>query len=479
MSKFNKTKKIEYTTTHEGGTALEKPALQQWLNMMFGSLLSGSFYEGDKQQMERLSKLTDKVIEQEGPVFACNATAFARNVMGIRSCVSLALARIQTEQFDGKSTLIGKCLRRPDDVSELFAAIDSMGLKRTHGTVNAVRNYLEDLGHYSLSKYVMLGKDYNMYDLVNISHAHSEAIDCLKAGTLEKADTWETAISNTEDKEAEWERLCREGKLGYLALIRNLRNIYSCKFCDEDFVKDVLMGQIMNAEAIHRSLVFPYQIYQAYLSLDVSESSLVAQALKDAFLEACSNVPDITGRTVCVLDVSRSMNDPISKNSKVSILQASACYCAIVATKCEDVTIVKFGSDAKEFKFDKRNGIFHEIERLTKNDRCGYATKFSRAIDVVGNRKFDRMFVFSDEQVMDGSWLFKTTVDYCVKRSKKIAGFTYSFNLGCYNSCIIDLDDPNVFMLTGLSDKLFELIPYFENGSDYIRRKIHDYSSFY
>ncbi len=479
MSKFNQTKKTEYTATHEGGTALEKPVLQQWLNMMFGSLLSGSFYESDSEQVERLSELTDKVIEQEGPVFACNAAAFARNVMGIRSCVSLALARIQAQQFDDKRDLIEKCLRRPDDVAELFGAIDSMGLKRTHGTVNAVKNYLEDLGDYSLSKYMMNGKDYNMYDLVNISHAHSEAIDRLKAGTLEKADTWETAISNTEDKKAEWERLCREGKLGYLALIRNLRNIYACEFCDEDFITDVLMGQIMSAEAIHKSLVFPYQIYQAYLSLGVSADSLIAKALKNAFVEACSNVPDIPGSTVCVLDVSGSMNDPISKNSKVSILQASACYCAVVAMKCENATIVKFGSSAKEFKFDKRNGIFHEIDRIMMNDGCGYSTRFSTALWEIGSRRFDRMFVFSDEQVMDGNWLDETTSKYCIEGAKKVAGFTYSFNLGNYGSGILDMDDANVFMLTGLSDKLFELVPYFENGSDNIRRKIHDYSSFH
>ena len=47
----------------------------------------------------------------------------------------------------------------------------------------------------------------------------------VKERTLTMPDTWEVALSGGADKKATFERLLRERKLGYLALLRNLRNM--------------------------------------------------------------------------------------------------------------------------------------------------------------------------------------------------------------------------------------------------------------
>jgi len=44
-------------------------------------------------------------------------------------------------------------------------------------------------------------------------------------GTLPVADTWESNLSAGADKKETFERLMREGKLGYMALLRNLRKM--------------------------------------------------------------------------------------------------------------------------------------------------------------------------------------------------------------------------------------------------------------
>lgn len=474
FNKFNKSNEKKTAVTYEGGEAYEKPALHQWLNIMFGSLLSGGFYEDADTQVARLGELTKRVLKQEGPVFVSNAIAFARNKMGIRSASSYALAHLNCVQFENKADYIRRCLRRPDDVAELFAAIDSLGQKRSHGTVNACRDYLEDLGDYSLSKYKMGGKNYNMYDLVNITHANSPAIDKLKNGELEPADTWETAISNASDKGQEWERLVRERKLGYLALIRNLRNIYN----DSSRIDTRLLAeQIEDKEAIRSSCVFPYQIYTAYQAIRHEADDTVVEALQNAFVTACENVPELPGKTLLVLDVSASMLCPISERSEVSILEASACYCAAVAMKSRDVTIVKFGTRASCFQFNKENPIFWEIDRLCLNDNCGHSTNFS-AVSSLGipRHGFNRMFLFSDEQVMRQEY----RIDRPNNRywALELASYVYSFNLGSYSNGILDMTDPNVFLLTGLSDKIFEMIPFFEGSSEQVRTYINSYRVF-
>lgn len=476
MSKFNKSN-AKTAVTYEGGEAYEKPVLHQWLNLMFGSLLSGSFYESASTQTERLGELTEKVLEQEGPAFVGNAIAFTRNKMGIRSASTYALAHLNGVQFENKAQYIRRCLRRPDDVAELFAAIDSLGQKRSHGTVNACRDYLEDLGDYSLSKYKMNGKDYNMYDLVNITHASSPAIDKLKNDELESADTWETAISNTDDKGREWQRLISERKLGYLALIRNLRNIYNDSSCIDT---RLLVEQIENKEAIRNSLVFPYQIYAAYQNARYHAEEAVVEALQNAFVVACENVPELPGKTLFVLDVSGSMSAPLSARSEVSILEASACYCAVAAMKSEDVTVVKFGTKAKLFSFNKENPIFTEIERLCNNDGCGHSTRFGSISSLnLPRGGFDRMFLFSDEQVMSPArcrWDGDRMSDR--KTALGLADHIYSFNLGGYSNGVLDMSNPNVLLLTGLSDKLFEMIPYFEGSPEQVREHINNFRAF-
>src|SRR5437667_12056317 len=45
----------------------------------------------------------------------------------------------------------------------------------------------------------------------------------LVENTLEPPDTWEVALSTGKDKRENFERLLREGKLGGMAVLRNLR----------------------------------------------------------------------------------------------------------------------------------------------------------------------------------------------------------------------------------------------------------------
>jgi hypothetical protein len=91
---------------------------------------------------------------------------------------------------------------------------------------------------------------------------HSEALKALVAGTLKSADTWESAISaagKTEGgeqavdakKKEEWARLIKERKLGYFALIRNIRNIAEAGIDDEAFAE--LLKQLQNPEQSKRA----------------------------------------------------------------------------------------------------------------------------------------------------------------------------------------------------------------------------------
>lgn len=476
MSKFNKNISTQMVDSYEGGKVFEKNPLEEWMNTLFSSYLTDKFYENESTQTTRFIELTNQIIAKYGASFAAKAAVFARKELGMRSVSQLTAAILNEHQFENKRHFFSQIVNRPDDIAEIFAAIEAFDGKRSHAAVRGFGDYLSSLGDYHLGKYKMKGKQYNMFDLINITHAHSESIDKYKAGTLEAPDTWEVKISTSDDKDREWRYLLREGKLGYLALIRNLNNILEAidptktgQF-DDSIIVNYLVPQITNAYKIHKSLVFPYQIYNAYRNLKVRNFVVIA-ALEKAFRIACDNMPEFAGKTAIVLDVSGSMDDKISPKSVISLKQAGACYAIAIWLKNPNVDIIKFGNYAKSVELNSVDNVFSCIEKLVANDRCGFGTDIAPAYeDFLNYHFYDRIFLISDMQIMNNhAWWYRYTKSgkacfdkYCAKYGNNT--HMYSFDLSNYHTQTDNPDNPHVHLMTSLTDKIVSMIPYVENG---------------
>lgn len=486
MSKFNQKAKPEMVTTHEGGAAYAKSVEMEWTNMLFSSFLSGGFYESESDQLSRFDALTDQMIEKYGAVFAAKAAVFARNELGMRSISQYLAAKVNALSFEGKRAFYSKFFRRPDDVAEVFAAIDSLGDKRSHGLVRGASDYIGGLSDYSIMKYQMKDKKYNMFDLVNITHAHSMAVDMYKANSLSMPNTWETRISaakSDEEKAYVWFDLVISGSLGYLALIRNLRNIIkACRLADGEkyFIQKDLCRAITNKTAIIKSRVFPYQIFIAYKQLKKAGYSdfHVFAALEEAFLAAINNMPPFYGQNAIVLDVSGSMDDAISANSSVSILEAGACYAAALYLSGSDFDVYKFADKARFCtNIDRAMSPFGLIERLCANDGCGCGTRVPTVFQRM-DKHYNRIFLISDCQTMNANnypwWWWsaspRITAPEALHNYIEAYGEThvYSYDLGNYHSTIDNPDSGRITMLTALNDKVFSLLEFFEGGNDIV-----------
>lgn len=476
MSKFNKNISTQMVDSYEGGKVFEKNPLEEWMNALFSSYLTDRFYESENTQTTRFIELTNQIIAKYGASFAAKAAVFARKELGMRSVSQLTAAILNEHQFENKRHFFSQIVNRPDDVAEIFAAIEAFDGKRSHAAVRGFGDYLSSLGDYHIGKYKMKGKQYNMFDLINITHAHSESIDKYKAGTLDAPDTWEVKISTSDDKDREWRYLLREGKLGYLALIRNLNNILEAidptktgQF-DDSIIVNYLVPQITNAYKIRKSLAFPYQIYNAYRNLKVRNFAVIV-ALEKAFRIACDNMPEFAGKTAIVLDVSGSMDNKISPKSVISLKQIGACYAIAIWLKNPNVDIIKFGNYAKSVKLNPVDNVFSCIEELAVNDNCGFSTNIAPAYeDFLNYHFYDRIFLISDMQIMNNhSWWYcysdsgKACFDkYCAKYGNNT--HMYSFDLANYNTQTDNPDNPHVHLMTSLTDKVVSMIPYVENG---------------
>lgn len=474
MSRFNEKVKPERSVSFEGGKNYKKDVLEDWMNNIFSNKLDDKFYESSTVQMENFIKLTEEVLNEYGPVFVAKCAMFSRNELGLRSVSQLVAAMLNGQSFERKRDFYKSFCHRPDDMSEIFAAVDMLGGKRSHSMIRGFADYMSGISEYNLMKYQMKGKRYNMYDLINIIHPKSDVVDNYMNGKLEAADTWEVNISTGKDS---WKNMVEGQRLGYLALIRNLNNILA-EDVDDEWIKRNLVDQLINEVSIKKSLVFPYQIYTAYRNLKVQTFAVIT-ALDTAFRIACGNMPKLEGNSVIMLDVSGSMEDRYGNKSNLTIKEVGACYAAAlyINGNCD---FVKFGNRAKPVTFKKACGPFQVIREMCENDDCGYGTDIAPAFGLISDKKYDRIFIVSDMQVMKRSrgWYQETCgIDsyngYCANNGRTIL---YSFDLGDYSNQIANPNNPDVHLMTALNDNVFKMLEYVENGGklyDYINDNYH------
>lgn len=479
MSKFNEKVKPARESSYEGGENYKKDVLEDWMNFLFSSKMDNAFYESADTQQARFIELTNLVIDKYGAEFAGKCAMFTRNDLGMRSTAQLAAAMLNGQSFERKRDFYKAFCHRPDDMSEIFAAVDMIGGKRSHAMIRGFADYMSGLSEYSVMKYQMKGKRYNMYDLINIIHPKNGngVIDDYMNGKLEAADTWEVNISTGQDS---WKNMVEGNRLGYLALIRNLNNILD-EDVDDEWIKRNLVDQLINEVSIKKSLVFPYQIYTAYRNLKVQNFAVIT-ALDTAFRIACGNMPKLDGNSVIMLDVSGSMDDRYGDKSSLTIKEVGACYAAAlyINGNCD---FIKFGNHAKSATFKKACGPFQVIREMCDNDNCDYGTDIAPAFGLINDKKYDRIFVVSDMQVMEKQnrfWGWGNSVDgmsnyrsYCAANGRTIL---YSFDLGNYSNQIANPNNHDVHLMTALNDNVFKMLEYVESGGklyDYINENYH------
>jgi hypothetical protein len=484
MAGFNKVKVHRpNAVSYEGGAVYEKSPVNEWLNMLFSSFMEDKFYESALDQQQRFVELTSKMADAYGYEFVAKAAVFARNELGMRSISQLVAAWLNNKTFDNKRQFYRAFMHRPDDVAEIFAATDFLWGKksRSHALVRGAADYLSALKPQTLAKYKLNSRDYNMYDLINITHAHSKAIDLYKAGELAAADTWEVNISAKSDKserDQEWKRMVEEHKLGYMALIRNLNNILDNPEINQDWIRHTLVPQITNEKAIHKSLMFPYRFYTAYKNLNI-HNPFVDMALGEAFaIAAVKNAPQLDGGSAIILDVSGSMEDRISYNSNITIKEVGACFAIALWLAHPQSPVIKFGTTAKFVtNLNLLENPFTLISRLCRNDGCGYGTDILPAFELldreINSNTYKRIFIISDMQVMDNrswGWFNNTSAQaYHKYFGNKIC---YSFDLGNYHTQILSPHD-HIRYVTSLNDQVFKFIGLLESGInlvDYINQ---------
>lgn len=276
------------------------------------------------------------------------------------------------------------------------------------------------------------------------------ANDELRAAGL----TWENAQSIAGelgvDKTKVWEAMIPN--MGYMALLRNLRNFDESGVSDD--VADQVIATLQDPEQVARSRQLPFRFYSAYKN---TSSDRWARAIGRGLNHCLSNIPVFTGRTLVLVDTSASMNGPMSGKSTMSRVEAAALFGAALALKNPDVAdLYQWASTTMAYTVPKGGSVLGLTQHIMSTvGQVGHGTDMDYAIRAT-YQGHDRVILLSDMQAF-GSY---RSVGESIPGDVPI----YCFNLSAYSTTPMPTGGKARFDLGGMGDATFALIPRLETG---------------
>jgi hypothetical protein len=312
--------------THESGPAGHQKPIEALLRAVSTCLLwENAFYEPGSAIAKNIEALCAQVSAEDLAAVAVEARQ-RLNLRHVPLFLVRQLAKLHRGPIVGDT--LAAVLRRPDEATEFLALWwkDGRGdtAKLSAQVKRGLRLAFAGWDEYRLAKYAGAGDKVKLRDALFLCHAKPKDEEQaalwkrLVTGELEAPDTWEVALSGGADKRESWERLLREKKLGYQALLMNLRNLVAAGV-DATIVREALL------DGRGREKMFPYRFLAA-----ARHAPQFADVLSEAMVSSLSGHDPLAGDTALVIDVSGSMNDRLSARGDMLRLDAAGCLAVVL-----------------------------------------------------------------------------------------------------------------------------------------------------
>jgi hypothetical protein len=402
MSQLNVGKRKATRKTHEGAPTKKITTEQKLRRSVMACLLwEDTFYEEGESIGVRIKKYAAKV----SPEYLSGLAKEARTLFKLRH-VPLLLAR---ELARGQGNIVGNTIRsvvqRPDEIGEFLSIYwgtgDRLKVKvKDRPLSSQVKKGLAEaftkFDGYQLAKYNRKGKPITLRDAMFLvrpkpkDKEQEEIFKQLAEDTLLPPDTWEVSLSAGKDKKETFERLLSEKRLGYMALLRNLRNMHEAG-CDKNLVKRAII------EGASKSKALPFRFISAALAAPTFE-----KVLDTAMALSLEGMPKLSGSTAILIDCSASMDWTISNNSTMSLRDTATSLAILAAGVCEDFSLYGFGTDYVELPARASLAMMDAVRRVNNGGpiEVGHGTNIGKAVNAVKG-KYDRIIVITDCQSHD------------------------------------------------------------------------------
>ncbi len=495
--KFNTLKSnTAATTNHEGAKAYRMSPEMELYTAVVTASLSNKFYEKQTKTLQRIVELVGKV----DPRFVAKLAIYTREKMYLRSIpmvLTVELAKVHRGDSLVKDT-VKRVIQRADEITEMLAYYQLSNAREGEKKLNKLSKQVQKgiaasfnkFDEYQFAKYNR-ATDVTLKDALFLTHpkANSDEQQALfnkiVNNTLEVPYTWEVELSRLGQASyeseaakkaaftAKWEELIDSGKLGYMALMRNMRNILQAEVSSLHARK--VATRLADPHQVRNSKQLPFRFLAAYREIrqvNSMHTSYFLSSLEKAVKVSAENIKgfDLDTRLVLAADVSGSMYSPVSAKSKIRCYDIGLTLSMLMRYRSENVITGIFGDRWKTVNLPQ-DSILSNTEKLNKIEgSVGYATNGHAVIDYLISKSqvVDKVMIFTDLQMWDNhhvgaslknSWqAYKT---YTAPNAK-----LYLFDLQGYGNTPLRINGNDVFLIAGWSDKIFDVLAAIESGSN-------------
>ena len=376
--------------THEGARAKAIRPEQALRRSVLSCLLwEDTFYEDGVSIAERIQELASQCDAQ----FVADLAVEARTKYKLRHDPLWLLTNLIGRQA---GRLVGdaiyRTIQRPDELGELVSMYWANGKRPLSaqlklGLARAFRKF----DAYQLAKYDRDGDQVKLRDVMFLVHpkpkdeAQAAVWQQFADGKLGLPDTWESNLVRGADKKETFTRLLQERKLGYMALLRNLRKMTEVGV-DYNLIVDALK------RGAGRSRVLPFRFLAA-----VKAAPTFAHVLDEAMMASVDGMPRLRGHTKLLVDVSWSMQDPLSGKSDMNRIEAACMLAVLLAGVSERLDIYSFSNYVQHVPSFRGMALASHIVQSQPNR----GTWLGKAVKEMDTWSYDRLIVITDEQSHD------------------------------------------------------------------------------
>lgn len=487
----------DVVANYEGAKAYAMtPELELYTAVVTASL-SESFYETQDERTRRIAELIGKVPAE----FVARLAVYARTAMHLRSIPLLLLVELAKihNGDDLVARSVEKTILRADEITELLTCYQwrnpsddprkKLG-KLSRQIQNGLQRAFNRFDEYQFAKYDRDNREVKLRDALFLVHpkakdaAQQAIFDKIASRQLDIPYTWETELSAlgqqqfaTDEQRQEafrekWEELINSGKLGYMALMRNLRNMLQADVSLAEMQR--VASRLSDAEQVAKAKQLPFRYLAAYRELEMVNTThtiALMNVLEAAVRYSASNIEgfDENTRVLLACDVSGSMGSFISQKSTVRNYDIGILLAMLLRNRCKQVVAGIFGDEWKVINMPSDNilAATRQMERLCNT--VGFSTNGYKVIDWLWEQKMgiDKVMMFTDMQMWDSSGRFKG-LEASWKRYKAMcpAAKLYLFDLAGYGRLPLRLAEPDVYLIAGWSDRVFDVLSAIDKGEN-------------
>lgn len=481
--------------------------------------LNDSFYEKDENRLLRLRQLMVKC----NPAFVGKLAVYARTKMYMRSAplvLVAELARIHRGD-DLVARVTDKVINRADEITELLACYTQLNQRKGPKKLNRLSKQLQKglsaafnkFDEYQFAKYNRPA-DIKLRDALFLVHPKAKdelqqlLFNKIAADTLQTPYTWETELSalgrlNFDSDEAKsaafkakWEELIDSKQLGYMATLRNLRNMQQAGVSYNHIYK--VCAFLSSPVQVAKAKQFPFRFLSAYREMLNTETRSVVhsmlqkvsnalfathnqgytgeilQALEQAVQASAANIKgfDDNTRVLLACDVSGSMQKPVSANSKVLLYDIGLMLAMLLQSRCKNMQVGMFGDTWKTIAVPRHNILDNVQTFYRREGEVGYATNGYLVVKDLINRRIvmDKVMLFTDCQLWNNTTGGESIQALWAQYKTRVApgAKLYLFDLQGYGQAPLQVMPNQVYLLAGWSDKIFEVLDALGRGGSAI-----------